>query len=283
VSPGARGRRRATGATPRWTVVTTAALDLRRRPSHRAELGSQLLLGELALLERRSPDGLWWRVRGPDGYPGWARSWGLRLLDPRQAARWRRQAHAVLQVPYAVVRRGPGRGGIVTPAYLHSRLLPLEARGAWQAVELPGGERGWIERRHLRGWGPARRRLGERIGQLLGTPYLWGGRTAMALDCSGFVQMVLMDELGPLPRDAHDQWLAARRLPRGARRRAGDLVFFARPGGRVGHVGVLLDTDTYAHARGTVHLSSLDPCNKIYDKELADTVRGFGRPSRAPR
>jgi gamma-D-glutamyl-L-lysine dipeptidyl-peptidase len=279
----AGGRRQRRGAAPRWTVVTIAALDLRKRPSHRAELGSQLLLGELALLERRSPDGLWWRARGPDGYRGWARSWGLRPLDPRPAARWRRQARAVVQVPYAVVRRGPGRGGIVTPVYLHSRLLPLEARGAWQEVELPEGRRGWIERRLLRARFARPRPLVARIRQLLGTPYLWGGRTAMALDCSGFVQLTLMDDLGPLPRDAHDQWLAARRLPRGASRRAGDLVFFGRPGRRVGHVGILLDPDTYAHARGTVRVSSLDPGKKSYDNELAGTVRGFGRPRRAPR
>lgn len=262
--------------------MTLASLDLRKRPRHSAELGSQLLAGELARVERRSPDGLWWRVRGPDDYPGWARAWGLRLLEEREAASWRRKANARVRVPYTVVRRGPGRGAVLSPAYLHSRFVPFETRGAWRAVELPGGGRGWIERRHLRVGAARRSPLGVRIRQLLGTPYLWGGRTAAALDCSGFVQMVLMDDLGALPRDAHDQWLAARKLPRGTRRRAGDLVFFDQKGGRVGHVGILLDRDTYAHARGAVRLNRLDPGKRLYDKDLADTIRGFGRPRRRP-
>lgn len=264
-------------------MVTIAALDLRKRPEHSSELGSQLLAGELAQVERRSPDGLWWRVRGPDGYPGWARVWGLAPLGEREAARWRRHSTARVRVPYTVIRSGPGRGTIVSPAYLHSRFVPLETRGAWRAVLLPGGGRGWIERRHLAVGRARRPTLRQRIQQLLGTPYLWGGRTAMGLDCSGFVQMVLMEDGGALPRDAHEQWLAARKLRRGSSRRAGDLVFFDKRGGRVGHVGILVDPDTFAHARGSVRLNSLVKGNRLYDKDLGDSIRGFGRPwRRAP-
>jgi cell wall-associated NlpC family hydrolase len=105
----------------------------------------------------------------------------------------------------------------------------------------------------------------------------------MGLDCSGFVQMVLMEAGLSPPRDAHDQWRAARRVGRGLRRRPGDLVFFGARRGRVGHVGILLDPSTYAHARGVVRVNSLDPGNELYDSELAATVRGFGRLSkRAP-
>ena len=273
-----RAREKRTGG--RWAVVTVAALDLRKRPNHRAELGSQLLAGELARIERRSPDGQWWRVRGPDGYPGCARAWGLRAWSEREAAGWRRRARARVRVPYTVVRSGPGRGAIVSPAYLHSRFEPLETHGAWRAVRLPAGGRGWIERRHLSLGRPRGESLRQRVRQLLGVPYLWGGRTAMGLDCSGFVQMVLMRGDVTLPRDAHDQWLSSRRLSRGVSPRAGDLVFFGPRRGRVGHVGILLDQDTYAHARGSVRVNSLKSDNRLYDNELSDTLRGFGRPRR---
>jgi SH3-like domain-containing protein len=267
----------------RWGLVTVAALDLRKRPDHRSELGSQLLAGELVSVERRSQDGLWWRVRGLDGYPGWARSWGLALVTERAAALWRRRASARVRVPYTRVLSGPGRGNVVSPAYLHARLAPLTRRGRWQQVELPGGSHGWVEARHLSLGRPRPATLAARVERLLGTPYLWGGRTAMGLDCSGFVQMVLMKAGLSPPRDAHDQWRAARRVGRGARRRPGDLVFFGPRRGRVGHVGILLDPSTYAHARGVVRLNSLDPGNPLYDSELAETVRGFGRLSKRAR
>lgn len=277
-SRASRARGRGGAAPARWALVTVAALDLRKRPNHRSELGSQLLAGELVRVERRSPDGLWWRVRGPDGYPGWARSWGLASLTPAGASAWRRRATARVRVPYTMISSRPEGGKPVSPAYLNARFVPLGRRGGWREVELPGGDRGWIEERNL-SLGRTRRpmSLAARIHRLLGTPYLWGGRTAMGLDCSGFVQMVLMETGISPPRDAHDQWRVARPLGRGARRRAGDLVFFGPRRGRVGHVGILLDPNTYAHARGMVRLNSLDPDNPMYDSELAATVRGFGR------
>jgi hypothetical protein len=267
----------------RWALVTVAALDLRKRPNHRAELGSQLLAGELVSVEQHAPGGLWWRVRGPDGYPGWARSWGLESLGDKDAAAWRRRASARVRVPYAMITTRPGGGRTVSPAYLHARLAPLSGRGRWQEVELPGGGRGWIERRHLSLGRPRPAKLAARVHRLLGTPYLWGGRTAMGLDCSGFVQLVLMEAGLSPPRDAHDQWRAARALGSRACRRPGDLVFFGPRRGRVGHVGILLDPSTYAHARGVVRVNSLKPGNHLYDSELAATVRGFGRLERTSR
>jgi len=260
-------------------VVTIAALDLRKRPSHRSELGSQLLAGEIAQVIRRTPDGAWWRVAGPDGYRGWARSWGLRALTAGEVASWKRRASVRVAVPYAVVRKRPA-GAILLPVYLHSRLAPLGRRGVWRHVELAGGSRGWIENRYLAARGAKPRASGTLIRKLLGVPYLWGGRTTMGLDCSGFVQMVLLERGFEVPRDAHDQWKAAKRLPKGSRPRAGDLAFFGPPKGRVGHVGIMLDQGAYAHARGSVRINSLDQANPLYDKELWNTLRGFGRPSR---
>src|SRR5262245_52322950 len=126
-----RSRSRDGAASSRWALVTVAALDLRKRPNHRSELGSQLLLGEIVRAERRSPDGLWWRVRGPDGYPGWARSWGLAALTPREASAWRRRATARVRVPYTMIASRQHGGRPVSPAYLHARLVPLGRLGGW--------------------------------------------------------------------------------------------------------------------------------------------------------
>ena len=54
---------------PACAVVSLAALDVRRRPEHRSELGSQLLLGEVVRILARSRDGLWHRLENAaDGY-----------------------------------------------------------------------------------------------------------------------------------------------------------------------------------------------------------------------
>jgi len=259
----------------RRAVVTIAALDVRKRPDHRSELGSQLLCGELVRVLARVDGDRWWRVAGQDGYRGWARSWGLAELP--DAGAWERSARARLVVPCAFVRTRPKGGEVLGPVYLHSRLAPLARQGTWRQVGLPDGRRGWLRERDLAIGRGRRRPLADLVSDLMGIPYMWGGRTPMGFDCSGFVQQVMAGRNVDLPRDAHDQWRAVPRI-RAGRAGRGDLVFFGPRAGRVGHVGILLGRGVYAHARGVVRLNSLDPSNVLYDSELAESIRGFGRP-----
>lgn len=78
------------------------------------------------------------------------------------------------------------------------------------------------------------------------TPYLWGARESLGVDCSGLVQQVFEACGVQLPRDSDMQaaWageaVADWQAP-GALRR-GDLVFWE------GHVGILEDAETLIHA-----------------------------------
>jgi hypothetical protein len=77
----------------------------------------------------------------------------------------------------------------------------------------------------------------------LGRPYLWGGNTEAAADCSGFVQAVAYEAAGVLlPKNTKDQ------LRRGARvavtdLRPGDFVYVQGRDKRVMHVGLALPVD----------------------------------------
>jgi hypothetical protein len=264
----------------RFGVVSIAALDLRRLPDHRSEMRSQLLLGERVRILTRTPHGRWARVENAsDRYRGWVRTWGLLEMPEDQAQDWERRAQGRVAVPMAEVRAHPGAGAMLTPVFWNSRVAVTERSGAHRQIELPDGRRGWVGAGALRS---ARRPAGTLVSLLSrfeGVPYLWGGRTPLAFDCSGFVQQVLCARNVPLPRDADEQFRFCE--PVTARRaRPGDLVFFGRPGTRVGHVGILRGGGLFVHARGTVHIGSLDPHQTLYDQELAATVRGFGRPPR---
>ena len=259
-------------------VVSLAVLDVRRRPGHRAELTSQLLLGEVVRILGGCPGALWWRVEGlADGYRGWVRGWGLvRVAAPRVRS-WQAKAAARVAVAVAEVRTGPGRGALVSPLFLNSRVIAGRRRGAHRRVELPDGRRGWVPDTSLacRGERPA---LLERILSLLGVPYHWGGRTALGFDCSGFTQQVLAEQGVSLPRDAVHQLVASRRLSIGEEPGPGDLVFFAAPGQPPGHVGIGLGGGYYAHCRGIVRISSLKSSNQLCDKELMPQFLGWARP-----
>ena len=266
-------------SSPTHGVVSLAALDLRRRPDHRSELRSQLLMGEVVRIVGGRPGAEWRRIENEsDGYRGWARSWGFVPVSAARAGRWRRAASAHVSRSFAEAREAPGRGAMLSPLFWGARVIPGRHSGRHRAIELPDGRRGWVESAALAVGGRGPLSLTKRIRELLGVPYLWGGRTPVGLDCSAFTQLVLAEQGLALPRDAAEQERSARQLREGNEPREGDLVFFGHKGRPAGHAGLVLGGGYFAHARGQVRINSLDPTNPLYDNALARQFRGFRRP-----
>jgi hypothetical protein len=257
-------------------VVQLAALDLRRRPDHRAELTSQLLMGEVVRILERGPRE-WWRVRNEaDGYAGWARSYGIRPASRARTRRWLELARGRVIVAFCEVRSAARGGHSLTPLFWNGRVIPGRRSGSRRRVELPDGRRGWVSTGAL-DTGGRRIEIMGRIGDLMGTPYLWGGRTPLGFDCSGLIQQLLSEQGIPLPRDAHDQFRATHTTIDPAKLGFGDLIFFGRGTSRMEHVGLMLGAGYYLHSRGAVRVNSIDPGNPFYDKALANQIRAFGR------
>ncbi len=261
-------------------VVTLPALDLRTRPAHPAELGSQLLLGEVVRVLAADRTKQWFRVcNEADGYEGWARGWGLARCTRARAGRWLAAAQTLVLAPIALARTEPGHGAALSPLFFGGRLIAGRRRGMHRPIELPDGRRGWVEADALRPAASAPPEPMARIRSLLGTPYLWGGRTPAGYDCSALVQQVLLEQGIALPRDAHEQSLACRPLREGEAEGLGDLAFFSvRRKGRMRHVGLALGGGWFAHARGVVRMDSMDTSNPLYTKDLGAQFRGWYRP-----
>lgn len=263
---------------PTHGVVCSAALDLRVRPSHREELGTQLLLGEVVAISGRARLG-WLPVRSlGDGYRGWVREWGLVPVSAARARRWRSRAAARVAVPATRATARAGAGIAVSPLFLGSVVIPGRASGAHRRVELPDGRVGWVDSAELSLPGGQVPSLEARLMSLLGTPYLWGGRSGAGMDCSALVQLALAEQGIAMPRDARDQHAACRALRPGEQPRDGDLAFFRAPGEPVGHVGLALGGGLFVHSRGWVRVSSVEPAHPLCDKPLAPQFLGWFRP-----
>jgi gamma-D-glutamyl-L-lysine dipeptidyl-peptidase len=92
----------------------------------------------------------------------------------------------------------------------------------------------------------------------LSAPYLWGGRTFMGIDCSGFTQLVYKLNGYKLPRDAFQQAELGHPLNFVEEAQPGDLAFFDNEEGRIVHVGILLSSSEIIHASGSVRIDKLD-------------------------
>lgn len=102
--------------------------------------------------------------------------------------------------------------------------------------------------------------------KLLDTPYRWGGKSVMGIDCSAFVQLCAKVAGFKLPRDASQQVNHGVTVNFLSEARSGDIAFFENENRRITHVGILLSNDKIIHASGKVRIDTLDQTG-IFNKE----------------
>ena len=99
---------------------------------------------------------------------------------------------------------------------------------------------------------------------LMGSPYLWGGKTPFGYDCSGLIQSIYKMVKINFKRDTSDQIQDSRFASISVNdAQAGDIVFFDFEGNGVDHVGIWYGDDMVVHCSGQVKVQSIhDDSNK---------------------
>ena len=212
--------------------IEAPALPLRREPRFDATLDTEALFGE-TLTQFDESEGWAWVQLARDGYVGYMPSEGL-------AAAVTAPTHKIAALRTYVYPSPDFKTPPLTLLSLNALVSAVGEEGRFLALK----DGGFIVAEHAR-------KLDEHAPDFVdvaltfrGTPYLWGGRTSLGVDCSGLVQLASEAAGLPCPRDADMQakefgspldWQS------GALAR-GDIVFWD------GHVGIMTSAQDLVHA-----------------------------------
>lgn len=225
-------------------ICANIFVPLRLSPSHRSEQGSQLLFGERYFITDRSAE--WLKVKNEfDSYEGWIDGEHHLFFESGETG-------SLSQVLAGRTKFTSEEGDSF---YLEAGSEIYNINKEMDAFTI-GTKSFRAEGKIITG--PLKQDIPVTAMSFLNCPYLWGGRTAGGMDCSGLTQLVYKLYGHSLPRDSFIQAEAGTSVSFLEEARPGDLLFFDNEQGNITHVGMLFDSKRIIHCSGKVRIDMID-------------------------
>jgi hypothetical protein len=241
-----------------FAICPLSNVPIRSNSTHKSELVSQLLFGELVeVLENKGRQ--WAKVRCHwDNFIGWVAANQLKPITPSEFQLFQEHYGYCLEVMHPVMADNhylPITIGAQLPNFdgIHFKLGDMQYTFSGQAV-FPADVENSTDF------------LIKIARRFLNAPYLWGGRSPFGIDADGLVQVVFKIIGVALPREASQQVYIGEEVDFVEQSRTGDIAFFENKAGKISHVGIILPENRIIHAFGRVRIDKVDHYG-IYDEE----------------
>jgi cell wall-associated NlpC family hydrolase len=235
--------------------ISQPIAPLRESPSAEAMLSTQALKGERVTVYDRSGEGWAWGQLEMDGYVGWLPD--AALARPATTPTHKVTAIRTFAFPGPSIKLPPSESLV-----MGSHLTVVREDGVFAITR-----EGWyVPKAHLAGVQSHAADFVAVAERFVGTPYLWGGKSSLGIDCSGLVQLSLQASGKQCPRDSDMQQsrlgreldaTEARQLQRG------DLIFWK------GHVAIARDAETIVHANAFHMATAIESTSEAFARIAA--------------
>lgn len=276
-------------AEEKWGLVKVSVCNIMDRPSFSGEQVTQALMGTPVRILKTS--GGWMLIQTPDHYIGWVNDSSLSGKDDSEINSWKDAERIIYTTRNGDIQTADGKTGIISDIVAGAILELSEKNQDSYIVTLPDGRRGTIGRRDAADFvqwcasvTPDPAEMIRFAKRMTGYPYMWGGTSTKAVDCSGFVKTIYFMSGIILARDASQQFLYGEPLDISVSLdplEPGDLVFFGRMredgSKRITHVGMYTGDTEVIHSSGMVRINSLDPERNNFSSYLKQTMMGARR------
>jgi gamma-D-glutamyl-L-lysine dipeptidyl-peptidase len=259
------------GQNSPYGICHLSVVPVKLEPAEHGELGTQLLFGDVFIIDEISADQKWIRITiTADNYSGW--------IDAKQFRRVSKEYYDLI-----LTYESPLSKGLIGLLQSNKRFIPILMGSSLPfyrngTVTLEGeiltyqGETAYVKRTN------DPKQVEAIAHYYVGAPYLWGGKGHFGIDCSGFVQQVFKFCGYSLPRDAWQQAECGTDVPFSSSK-GGDMAFFADDAGKVSHVGIIAQSGEIIHASGEVRIDHFDARGilnvekRIYTHKLVSVKR----------
>ncbi|MCH5244014.1 MAG: C40 family peptidase [Lentimicrobiaceae bacterium] len=238
----------------RYGICHIAQAPLRDTISHSSEMISQVLFGDIVEIKDKYQN--WNKVETLfDGYEGWLDEKQFIAIEQEDYEAYKADKNPVFSTGFLSEAERDADHSIFRIGM--GCRLPLFKDGSFKLGKLDYSYKNPV-------WEiPAdaeqkKKAVLERASLLINTPYLWGGKSSVGTDCSGFTQLILRSCGINLLRNASQQAGQGTLINLLAEAQAGDLLFFDNENEQIVHTGIYTGNGHVIHASGYVRIDPVD-------------------------
>jgi len=270
-------------------IVNNSVVSIRKKAKHSSELVNQAFLGTPVKVYKKERN--WYLIQTPNRYIGWINEDDIIFFNEEQLSKLKQKNKIIYKKQQGSSYSEPDENSqVISDLVIGCILSATDSINNFYKVQYPDGREAYVLKKEVDKMMTVFNRVpkGENLvntaKKFYGIPYLWGGLSSKAIDCSGFTSAVYFMNGVILQRDASQQIKYGTEITNKFEFKslsAGDLLFFTdisylgdkEKSKKITHVGMYIGDTEFIHASGKVKINSMDSTRKNFDPEYHDTFK----------